>query len=291
MARLVRRRGLIPPWRDRQGRFSALKAAALAGCVAPGAVVAFWLATGALGARPIHTAQLWIGLWTVRFILLALTISPASVVLNWPRIVTVRRLVGVTAAAYALAHLGLNLAVENFRILHVASEIALRHYLTIGFVALLGLLALAATSIDGAMRRMGPNWKRLHRLAYPIGALALLHFFIQTKANVGEPVIFSGLFVWLMLWRALPREWQRSGLVFVPLAVASALAAAGIEYAWYDVATHVNAARVLAANESLRFGLRPAHWVLICTLAIGAVGSARGIMRGRGRRVAVLRPA
>jgi sulfoxide reductase heme-binding subunit YedZ len=121
--------------------------------------------------------------------------------------------------------------------------------------------------------------------------LALLHFFIQTKANVGEPVIFSGLFVWLMLWRALPAESQRSGLVYVPLAVASAVAAAGIEYAWYDLATHVTAARVLAANESLRFGLRPAHWVLICTLAIGVVGLGRGIMRGRGRRVAVLRPA
>jgi sulfoxide reductase heme-binding subunit YedZ len=281
----------MPPWRDRQGRFSALKAPTLAGCMAPGAVVAFWLATEALGARPIHTAQLWIGLWTVRFILLALTISPAAVVLDWPRILTVRRMVGVTAAAYALAHLGLNLAVENFRVLHVASEIALRHYLTIGFVALLGLVALAATSTDAAVRRMGPNWKRLHRLAYPIGALALLHFFIQTKANVSEPVIFSGLFVWLMLWRALPAGWQRSGLVYVPLAVASAVAAAGIEYAWYDIATHVNAARVLAANESLRFGLRPAHWVLIWALAIGAIGCGRGIMRGRGRRVAVLRPA
>jgi methionine sulfoxide reductase heme-binding subunit len=281
----------MPPWRDRQGRFSALKAATLAGCMAPGTVVAFWLAIGWLGARPIHTALLWIGLWTVRFILLALTITPAAVVLDWPRVLIVRRMVGVTAAAYALAHLGLNLAVENFRVLHVASEIALRLYLTIGFVALLGLIALAATSTDRAVRRMGPNWKRLNRLAYPIGALALLHFFIQSKGSVNEPVIFSGLFVWLMLWRVLPAEWQRSGLVYAPLAVASTLTAAGIEYAWYDIATHINAARVLAANETLRFGLRPAHWVLIWTLIIGATGCGRRMMRERRRRVVVLWPA
>ena len=65
----------------------------------------------------------------------------------------------------------------------MASEIALRHYLTVGFVALLGLVALAATSTDAAVRRMGPNWKRMHRAAHLIGALALLHFFIQSKVN------------------------------------------------------------------------------------------------------------
>ncbi len=281
MERPVRRRGWMPPWQDRQGRFSWLKAGTLAGCIAPGTVVAFWLAAGMLGARPIHEAVLWIGLWTVRFILLALTITPAAVVLDWPKLLVVRRMVGVTAAVYAVSHLGLNIALENFRVLHVASEIALRVYLTIGFTALLGLVALAMTSTDAAVRRMGRNWKRLHRLAYVIGVLALLHFFIQSKANVGEPVVFAGVFVWLMLWRVLPAGWQRSVLIYVPLAVVSTAAAAGIEFAWYDVATHINAWRVLAANETLRFGLRPAHWVLVITLGIGAVGTVRRMRRVR----------
>ena len=79
----------IVPWRDRQGRFSWLKAGTLAGCIAPGAVVAYWLATGAMTTRPVHTALLWIGLWTVRFIMIALAITPAAIVLDWPKILLV----------------------------------------------------------------------------------------------------------------------------------------------------------------------------------------------------------
>ena len=218
------------PWRDRQGRLSPLKISTLILCAAPGTTVAFWFATGALGARPIHDALLWIGLWTVRFIMIALAITPAAIVFDWPRILLVRRMVGVTAAVYACTHLTLYTFDENLRLLHVASEIVLRFYLTIGFVALLGLLALAVTSTDAAVRRMGKNWKRLHRLAYLIGVLALLHYFIQSKANVSEPVFVSGLFLWLMLWRLLPAAWRRSMLIYVPLAVASALLAAGVEY-------------------------------------------------------------
>ncbi len=81
-----KRRRSIVPWRDRQGRFSWLKAATLAGCIAPGAVVAYWLATDAMSARPVHTALLWIGLWTVRFVMIALAITPAAIVLDWPKI-------------------------------------------------------------------------------------------------------------------------------------------------------------------------------------------------------------
>jgi methionine sulfoxide reductase heme-binding subunit len=272
---LGKRRRVLAPWRDRQGRFSWLKAGTLAGCVAPGATVAFWLATGTIGARPIHTALLWIGLWTVRFIMIALAITPAASVLDWPKILLVRRMVGVTACAYALTHLSLYVADENFRVLTVASEIVLRFYLTIGFTALLGLTALAVTSTDAAMRRMGPWWKRLHRAVYAIGVLALLHYFIQSKANVSEPVVFAGLFLWLMLWRLMPRGWRRRIAVYPVLAVLSAFLAAWVEFAWYGLATHINPWRVLAASETLHFGLRPAHWVLIATLGIGVIAAGR----------------
>jgi methionine sulfoxide reductase heme-binding subunit len=274
-------RRVIAPWRDRQGRFSRLKAGTLAGCIAPGATVAFWLATGTIGARPVHTAILWIGLWTVRFIMIALAITPAASVLDWPKILLVRRMVGVTACAYALTHLSLYVVDQNFRVLTVASEIVLRFYLTIGFTALLLLTALAVTSTDAAMRRMGRWWKRLHRAVYGIGVLALLHYFIQSKANVSEPVVFAGLFLWLMLWRLMPRDWRRRIVVYPVLAVVSATLAAGVEFAWYGLATHINPWRVLAASETLHFGLRPAHWVLLATLAICvvAVGSkAKGAL-------------
>ena len=278
------RRRKRAPWRDRRGQISWFKSAVLAGCVAPGAVVAFWLATHDLGSRPIKAALLWIGLWTVRFVLIALAITPAAQGLGWPQLTVVRRMVGVTAAVYALIHLMLYAIDENLRLGLVASEILHRFYLTIGFVALLGLAALGATSFDAAVRRMGRGWKRLHVLAYPIGALALLHFFIQSKANVGEPTAMAGLFAWLMAWRLLPASWRGHWAMLVPLAALAGLATAGIEFAWYGIATGIDPWRVLAASETLRFGLRPAHVAALIALAAGLALALGRLVLARGRR-------
>jgi sulfoxide reductase heme-binding subunit YedZ len=269
--RAARRRPTAFPWRDRQGRFSWLKAGTLAGCIAPGVALAYWLATGQAGARPITEALHETGLWTIRFLMIALAITPARIVLDWPKILLVRRMVGVAAAAYGFVHLSFFVVDQNFRLVAAASEIIHRFYLTIGLVALVGLFALAATSTDAAVRRMGKNWKRLHRAAYAIAVLGLFHYTIQSKANVGEPIVFAGLFVWLMLWRLLPERLRGRPALYPALALASALIAGGLEFAWYDIATRINAWRLLAADQTLRFGLRPAHWVAIATLAIFAV--------------------
>ena len=262
---------MMVPWRDRRGRLLPFKAAVLAAVFVPGLLTAFWLADGDLGARPIIEAIHEAGLWAVRFLLIALAVTPLRAALDWGKLLLVRRMLGLTALAYAVAHFSLYIVDENGNLLLVASEIIHRFYLTIGFVVLLGLIALGATSTDAAIRRMGRWWKRLHRLSYPLGVLALLHYFIQSKANVSEPVFVAGLYVWLMLWRALPASWQRPVAVFPALTALSAAAAAGIEFAWYGIATHINPWRVLAADETLRFGLRPAHYVALVTLGLGVV--------------------
>ena len=277
---------MIVPWRDRHGRFLPLKAAVLAAGFIPGAVLAFWWATGALGGRPVTEVIHGTGDWAIRYLLISLAITPAARVLNWPRLLAVRRIVGLTALAYALSHLTLYTVDQNFRLGVVASEIVLRFYLTIGFIVLLGLAVLGVTSTNGWSRRLGHWWKRLHRAIYVLGAIALLHYFIQSKSNVSEPVFFSGLFAWLLLWRALPMAWQRSLAVQLGLAVVAACIAAGIEFAWYALATGINPWRVLAASETLRFGLRPAHYVALAGLAVVVLAALRRIktpmwLRGR----------
>ena len=85
-------------------------------------------------------------------------------------------------------------------------EIALRIYLTIGFAAVLGLAALAATSTDGMIRRLGARrWQRLHRLVYAIALLAVVHFCMQSKLDLWEPTIMAGLYAWLIFYRVLAR--------------------------------------------------------------------------------------
>ena len=279
-------RKLIVPWRDRHGRFLPLKAAVLAASFIPGMVLAFWWANGMLGGRPVTEVIHGTGEWAIRYLLISLAITPAARVLNWPRLLLVRRTVGLTALAYAMAHFTLYVVDKNFRLGLVASEIALRFYLTIGFAVLLGLVLLGVTSTDGWARRLGRRWKQLHRAIYVLGAIALLHYFIQSKSNVSEPVFFSGLFVWLLLWRALPMAWQRNSLAQLALAVVAAFASAGIEFAWYGLATGINPWRVLAASETLHFGLRPAHYVALAGLAVVVLAGLRrmtGMVRPRPR--------
>lgn len=277
------------PWRDRRGRFLPFKAAVLVSLLVPGVLFAYWLATNQLGARQVTELIHDTGLWAIRLLMISLAITPFARALDWNTLLLVRRNVGVAAALYAVAHLLLYVVDQNFHLLTVVSEIALRFYLTIGFVALLVLIALAWTSTDGWVKRLGRNWKRLHRLAYPVGVVALLHYYIQSKLNVSEPVFVSGLFVWLMAWRLLPETWRRrQGLGFASalyggLAILSALLTAGMEYAWYGLTTKVNPMRVLVANETIAHGLRPAHWVFVVTVGVAAVLLARRVSRSRSQ--------
>ena len=135
-------------------------------------------------------------------------------------------MLGIAALCYALGHLVLYFFDQNWDLWRVASEIALRIYLTIGFVALLGLVVLGATSTDRAIRKLGSNWNRLHRIVYGLGIFAALHFFMQSKADVYQPTLMAGFFMLLMFYRMA--HWRglslTSPLVLVAIAVATALA-------------------------------------------------------------------
>lgn len=249
---------------------------------------------GADNARPIYAAIHLTGDWAFRFLILSLMITPFRRLLHWPRLVLTRRRIGLAAFAYGLGHFMLYALDQEFVISKIASEIALRVYLAIGLVALLGLLALAATSWDGAVKRMGAdNWNRLHRLAYPIAGLATLHFFMQTKLDVAEPTLILGLFLWAMGWRLLQKTGERAvSLVWlVGLAFAAALAIALSEAAWYGFATGVDPARVLKANFTIALGLRPCWLVLIFGLAAATSSLIGGLRKGPARARAPKAPS
>ena len=192
------------PWHDRGGQFSALKLAVFLALFAPWLWTLVFFISGKLGARPLTEIIHQTGLWTLRFLLISLAITPVRRSLHWPRLVLVRRMVGVAAFAYGLAHFTTYIVDESFNLRMVASEILFRLYLTIGFAALVLLAALALTSTDGMIRRLGGRrWRRLHQLAYAIGLLALVHYFLQSKLGFGEPLFMSALFGWSMGYRLI----------------------------------------------------------------------------------------
>jgi sulfoxide reductase heme-binding subunit YedZ len=279
------------PWTDRAGKFSPLKAVVFGSLFVPGLVLAWSWATGLLGPRPVTEAIHEAGDWAIRFLLISLAVTPLRRIADWPKLILVRRMLGLAALSYVFAHLCLYVIDQNFILVRVVSEIVSRIYLTIGFVALTGLSVLGATSTDGAIRKLGRNWNRLHKIVYVIGILASLHFFMQTKADVYEATLMSGLFVLLMLYRLA--HWRGFGLAspgaLIALAVFAALSTAGLEYAWYGLATGIPPSRVLAANLQFAFSVRPAWWVLTVGVAVASIPLLRPFLGSRpksGRRMA-----
>lgn len=271
------------PWRDYSGRISPLKTVVFIGLFLPGIWVAYKFAANQLGARPLNEALLEIGQWTLRILFLALAISPLSRLLAWPRLTLIRRMLGVAAFAYIATHLSLYIVSEAFNLGAVAGEILKRVYLSIGLVAWLGLAALAATSTDAMIRRMGARrWQALHRFVYLIGAFGLVHFFLQSKLDEWEPTVMIGLFAWLMGWRVLAWLFGRQP---VPLWSAALLGlAAGpfvalLEAVYFHFAYHVAIERVLMANLSLETGVRPAWVVFGIVAAVTVAAFMRAALR------------
>ena len=274
------------PWNDRAGKLSPIKVATLVAAFIPLVVIIFGYKTNILGPRPITVAIHQTGDWAVRFFLISLLISPLRNITRWTKLVLVRRILGLTALAYATLHFLLYVTDQNFNLMRVASEIWLRIYLLIGFITLLGLIALGATSTDAMIRRMGRNWNRLHSLAYPLAALGVLHFFMQSKADVTEPVLMAGLLLALMLYRLAKRSDFDLGspAVLAGIAILTALGTALLEYGWFALATRIPPSRVLLANLSFGHSIRPMWWVLGACLLPAAWAIAKSVFsRGDGK--------
>lgn len=154
-----------------------------------------------LGAEPVDKMLQITGDWGLRFLLITLAITPIRQRLkkNW---VTYRRMLGLFAFFYATSHLLIYVAFEqSFNLMGVLHEAIEKKYLFVGMSALLLMTPLAVTSTKRMMKKLGKNWTRLHKLIYPITALVILHFTWQVKSDYTEPVIYSLLFIGLLLLR------------------------------------------------------------------------------------------
>src|SRR4029077_320290 len=138
----------IYPWLDRSGQLSLFKLAVFLSLFTPSAWTLFSYEHGILGPRPLIEAIHQTGLWAFRFLMISLAITPLRGALRWSRLILIRRMVGVAAFGYAALHFVLYILDQAFDWRLGASEIAFRFYLTLGFLALMWLSVLAATSTD-----------------------------------------------------------------------------------------------------------------------------------------------
>lgn len=158
-----------------------------------------------LGANPFEVLTRSTGEWTLRFVLLTLTMTPLRRLLGaaWP--LRLRRMLGLYAFFYVCVHLLTYLWLDHFFDWEeIVADIVKRPYITFGMLAFTLLLPLAFTSTNKMMKRLGYRWKSLHKLTYVIAVLGVLHFILLVKADLREPIIYALLLVILFAVRLKP---------------------------------------------------------------------------------------
>lgn len=191
-----------------------LNPAVLAGGLAPLALMALQGAQGTLGPNVIEAVLNQTGLLTLVFLVGSLACTPLKVLFGWTWPIRIRRLVGLMAFGYASLHfLTYAVADQGLALRPILEDITKRKFIAVGFLALVLLVPLAATSTNAAVRRMGfPAWKRLHRLAYVATALGVIHFVWRVKKDHTEPFIYGAVLALLLAIRAVEalRKRRRS---------------------------------------------------------------------------------
>jgi sulfoxide reductase heme-binding subunit YedZ len=198
-------------WQPSRGALIALKSLAHAALLVPFALLAYGVWRGDLGPDPVARITHETGIWAFRILLVTLAITPLRRLTGWTVLQRFRRLLGLYAFFYATLHFATYLVLDLGGFwTQIFEDIAKRPFITVGFIAWLLLVPLAATSTTWAMRKLKRNWARLHRAVYAIGALVALHFVWVRKSgellSATEPAIYAGIFVLLMLARV---PWSR----------------------------------------------------------------------------------
>src|SRR3977135_3699102 len=230
--RLPRRNDLhlIWPWQDRNRRFSWLKASTFGLMLYPAIRSAYLFGIEDYGVVPLAGLTYWSGVWATVVLLMALAVTPAATIFRWPALIDVRRMIGVTALVYTIAHMVIYFAFRRWDVAIIANDMMTRVTLIVATVSTIGVIVLGATSVDAAVRYMGAkNWQRLHTTNYVISALAILHV-VLARGTYAEQYMLTAIFFWLMVWRVLARYGLGANPgALAMLAVASCLFAAFLE--------------------------------------------------------------
>lgn len=185
-------------------RIRIAKAVAWVVCAAPGVILLYrTFVTGDLGVNPVETLQHETGRPALQLLLATLSITPIRRLTGWNQVIRLRRLLGLWAFFYAVAHFCIYLVFDRFFSLSgIAEDVVLRRFILSGMVALLAMLPLALTSTKGWIRRLGgKRWRRLHRLVYVAAIAGALHFIWKEKVLSTETLTYFVLVTALIGFR------------------------------------------------------------------------------------------
>jgi methionine sulfoxide reductase heme-binding subunit len=174
-------------------------------CLLPFAWLMLAAFTNRLGANPAEALVRSTGDWTLRFLCVALAVTPVRLAFALPALARFRRLLGLYVYFYVAIHfLSYSWFDMDFDVNEIATDIAKRPFILVGFSAFVLLTPLAATSFNRAAKALGAKrWRMLHKLVYAVAGLGILHFFWMRagKNNFTEVLVYAGILAGLLGWR------------------------------------------------------------------------------------------
>ncbi len=181
-------------------------------CLAPLGRLIYKAFAGGLGANPIEFITLSTGIWTLTFLLVTLSITPLRKLTHQSWLIKFRRLIGLFAFFYGCLHFATYIWLDKFFDLgEMLKDIGNRPFITVGFLAFVLLIPLAATSTAGAIRRLGGSrWQLLHRLIYVSTIAGALHFWWGVKADIRVPAIYAAALTLSLALRVVFAVLRRS---------------------------------------------------------------------------------
>jgi sulfoxide reductase heme-binding subunit YedZ len=189
---------------QRRFRVSWTKAGVFVVALIPLAWIARSFFHDKLGANPIRELEIQTGLWTLRFLAITLSITPARRALGWNGLQKYRRMLGLFTFFYATVHLSMWSFVDWFFAWgDMWQEIVKHKYILIGMLTWLILLPLAITSTKGWVRRLGKRWARLHRLVYVAAITGTIHYLWAVKKDTFFPLVYLAVFALLVAFRVI----------------------------------------------------------------------------------------
>jgi sulfoxide reductase heme-binding subunit YedZ len=192
-------------------RASQIKPILFTLCLLPFASLTFGIIQNDLGPNPVEAALHATGEWSLRLLLITLTMTPLRRMLGQPWPIQLRRMLGLFTFFYASLHFTIWLWVDQaFSGANIINDITERPYITVGFMAWLLLLVLAGTSNHYSIKRLGKSWKSLHRAVYVAAIFGVLHFIWLVKADWLEPLIYALILTILLAVRLFFRKNSQS---------------------------------------------------------------------------------
>ena len=174
-------------------------------CLVPLMLLGWKAYSGALGANPIEVITHATGDWTIRFLLITLSVTPIRKLTGRLWLIRFRRMFGLFAFFYGTLHFLTYVWLDKFFDLHeMLHDVAKRRFITVGFTGFVLLIPLALTSTTGWIRRMGgKRWQALHRLIYLSAIAGVIHYLWLVKADIHEPLEYGAILSVLLGYRII----------------------------------------------------------------------------------------